>query len=43
MGIRNVTVYDGFYFDKETSDYNKWWEVYREALENVKNIFFTTK
>lgn len=43
MGIRNVTVYDGFYFDKETSDYNKWWEVYQEALENVKLFYDATK
>lgn len=43
MGIRNVTVYDGFYFDKETSDYNKWWEVYQEALENVKSFYAATK
>lgn len=43
MGIRNVTVYDGFYFDKETSDYNKWWEVYQEALKNVKLFYTATK
>ena len=43
MGIRNVTVYDGFYFDKETSDYNKWWEVYQEALKNVKLFYDATK
>lgn len=42
MGIRNVTVYDGFYFDKETSDYNKWWEVYQEALQNVKLFYKAT-
>lgn len=42
MGIRNVTVYDGFYFDKETSDYNKWWEVYQEALKNVKIFYNAT-
>ena len=43
MGIRNVTVYDGFYFDKETSDYSKWWEVYQEALKNVKVFYNATK
>lgn len=43
MGIKNVTVYDGFYFDKETSDYNKWWEVYQEALKNVKVFYNATK
>lgn len=43
MGIRNITVYDGFYFDKETSDYSKWWEVYQEALENVKLFYNATK
>ena len=30
----------GQIIDKETSDYNKWREVYKEALENVK-IFYT--
>ena len=43
MGIKNVTVYDGFYFDKETADYNKWWEVYQEALKNVKIFYSSTK
>lgn len=43
MGIKNVTVYDGFYLDKETSDYNKWWEVYQEALKNVKVFYSATK
>ena len=43
MGFRNVTVYDGFYFDKETSDYSKWWEVYQEALKKVKVFYDATK
>ena len=43
MGLRNVTVYDGFYFDKETSDYSKWWEVYQEALKKVKVFYDATK
>ena len=43
MGIRNVTVYDGFYLDKETSDYSKWWEVYQEALKKVKLFYDATK
>ena len=42
MGFRNVTVYDGFYFDKETSDYSKWWEVYQEALKKVKVFYDAT-